>query len=38
MGEIDKKDFEVNWNVPMEGGFMLADKVRLNIDAQAIEG
>jgi polyisoprenoid-binding protein YceI len=38
MGEIDKKDFEVNWNVPMEGGFMLADKVRLSIDAQAIEG
>jgi polyisoprenoid-binding protein YceI len=36
-GEIDKKDFGVNWNVPMEGGFMLADKVTLNIDAQAIE-
>jgi len=36
-GEIDKKDFNVAWNVPMEGGFMLADKVTLNIDAQAIE-
>jgi polyisoprenoid-binding protein YceI len=36
-GEIDKKDFGVTWNVPMEGGFMLNDKVQLRIDAQAIE-
>jgi polyisoprenoid-binding protein YceI len=36
-GEIDKTDFGVNWNVPFEGGLMLNDKVRLNIDAQAIE-
>ena len=35
--EVDKKDFDVNWNVPMEGGFMLADKVTLDINAQAIE-
>jgi len=37
-GQIDKKDFGVTWNVPMEGGkFMLADRVNLNINAQAIE-
>lgn len=37
-GEVDKKDFGVTWNVPMEGGgFMLADRVTLDINAQAIE-
>jgi polyisoprenoid-binding protein YceI len=37
-GEIDKTAFGVTWNVPMEGGtFMLADKVTLDINAQAIE-
>ena len=36
-GEIDKTTFGVTWNVPMEGGFMLADKVTLDINAQAIE-
>jgi polyisoprenoid-binding protein YceI len=36
-GEIDKNTFGVTWNVPMEGGFMLADKVTLDINAQAIE-
>jgi polyisoprenoid-binding protein YceI len=37
-GEIDKKDFGVTWNVPLEdGSFMLNDKVTLNIDAQAID-
>jgi len=37
-GDIDKKDFGITWNVPLEGGgFLLNDKVTLNIDAQAIE-
>jgi polyisoprenoid-binding protein YceI len=36
-GEIDKTAFGVDWNVPMESGFMLADKVTLDINAQAIE-
>jgi polyisoprenoid-binding protein YceI len=36
-GEIDKTDFGVNWNVPFEGGLMLNNRIRLNIDAQAIE-
>jgi polyisoprenoid-binding protein YceI len=36
-GEIDKVAFGVEWNVPMEGGSMLADKVTLEINAQAIE-
>jgi polyisoprenoid-binding protein YceI len=36
-GDIDKNTFGVTWNVPMEGGFMLADKVTLDINAQAIE-
>jgi len=36
-GEIAQKDWGIDWNVPMPGGFMLADKVSLTIDAQAIE-
>jgi polyisoprenoid-binding protein YceI len=36
-GEVNKKDFGVTWNVPMEGGFMLADRVTLEINAQTIE-
>ena len=37
-GEIAKSDFGITWNVPMEGGrFMLADRLTLTIDAQAVE-
>lgn len=36
-GEVSPKEFGINWNVPMEGGFMLADRTQLIIDAQAIE-
>lgn len=36
-GDIAQKDWGIDWNVPMPGGFMLADKVTLTIDAQAIE-
>jgi polyisoprenoid-binding protein YceI len=36
-GDIAQKDWGIDWNVAMLGGFMLADKVTLTIDAQAIE-
>ena len=36
-GDIAQKDWGIDWNVPMPGGFMLADRVTLTIDAQAIE-
>jgi polyisoprenoid-binding protein YceI len=37
-GEVQKNDFGITWNVPMEmNAFMLADSVALTIDAQAIE-
>jgi polyisoprenoid-binding protein YceI len=37
-GEVFKNDFGITWNVPMElNAFMLADRVTLTIDAQAIE-
>jgi polyisoprenoid-binding protein YceI len=37
-GEVTKNDFGITWNVPMElNAFMLADRVALTIDAQAIE-
>ncbi|HLF79768.1 MAG TPA: YceI family protein [Dehalococcoidia bacterium] len=36
-GDLVQKDWGISWNVPMESGFMLADKVSLTIDAQAIE-
>jgi polyisoprenoid-binding protein YceI len=37
-GEVRKADFGITWNVPMAGdAFMLAEKVDLTIDAQAIE-
>jgi polyisoprenoid-binding protein YceI len=36
-GDIAQKDWGIDWNVPMPGGFMLADKVTLTIDSQAIE-
>jgi polyisoprenoid-binding protein YceI len=37
-GDVAKDDFGVTWNVPMDDNrFMLAQKVSLTIDAQAIE-
>jgi polyisoprenoid-binding protein YceI len=36
-GDIVQKDWGIDWNVPMPGGFMLADRVTLTIDAQAVE-
>jgi polyisoprenoid-binding protein YceI len=36
-GDISQKDWGIEWNVPMDGGFMLGDRVTLTIDAQAIE-
>jgi polyisoprenoid-binding protein YceI len=36
-GNVAQKDWGIDWNVPMPGGFMLADRVRVTIDAQAVE-
>jgi polyisoprenoid-binding protein YceI len=36
-GDLTQKEWGIDWNVPMSGGFMLADRVHLTIDAQAIE-
>lgn len=36
-GELAQKDWGIDWNVPMQGGFMLADRVSLTVDAQIIE-
>ena len=37
-GDVRKDDYGITWNVPMEmNAFMLADRVSLTIDAQAIE-
>jgi polyisoprenoid-binding protein YceI len=37
-GDVLKQDYGLSWNVPMESSaFMLADRVSLTIDAQAIE-
>ena len=35
--DVAQKDWGIDWNVQMPGGFMLADRVRLTVDAQAIE-
>ena len=35
--EINRKDFGVNWNAPIEaGGFVLADKVSITLEIQAV--
>ena len=35
---INRKDFDLNWNVALEtGGVLVSDKVNLEIDAQVIE-
>ena len=35
--EIDRNDFEVRWNAPLEaGGFLLGDKVKINLDIEAV--
>lgn len=35
--DIYQRDWGIDWNVPMPGGNMLADRLTLTIDAQAIE-
>lgn len=37
-GEIDRKDFGLNWNVALEtGGILVGDKVKLNLEVEAIK-
>jgi polyisoprenoid-binding protein YceI len=38
-GDLSRKDFGLNWNVALEsGGWLVSDKVALNVEAQAVEG
>jgi polyisoprenoid-binding protein YceI len=36
--EIDRKDFDLTWNAPLEaGGFMLGDDVKIELDIEAVK-
>ena len=36
--EIDRKDFDLTWNAPLEaGGFLVGDDVKIQIDIEAIK-
>ncbi len=35
--EVDRKDFELSWNAPLEaGGFLLGDNVKIELDIEAV--
>jgi polyisoprenoid-binding protein YceI len=35
--EIDRKDFDLTWNAPLEaGGFLLGDNVKIQLDIEAV--
>jgi len=37
-GEVNRKDFGVNWNMPLDGGrFLVGDKVTLSLSIQAVK-
>lgn len=37
-GEISRKDFGMEWNVPLEGsGMLVSDKIQLNLEVQLIK-
>jgi polyisoprenoid-binding protein YceI len=36
--EIDRKDFDMTWNAPLEaGGFLLGDDVKIELDIEAVK-
>lgn len=36
--EIDRKDFDVAWNAPLEaGGFLVGDNVKIQLDVEAVK-
>jgi polyisoprenoid-binding protein YceI len=36
--ELDRKDFDLTWNAPLEaGGFLVGDDVKINIDIEAVK-
>lgn len=36
--EIDRKDFDLKWNAPLEaGGFVVGDNVKIDIDIEAVK-
>jgi polyisoprenoid-binding protein YceI len=37
-GQINRKDFGIAFNVPMDGGFMVSETVNLELDFEAAEG
>jgi polyisoprenoid-binding protein YceI len=35
--EIDRKDFDLTWNAPLEaGGFLVGDNVTIQLDVEAV--
>jgi polyisoprenoid-binding protein YceI len=35
--EVDRKDFDLTWNAPLEaGGFLIGDDVKIQIDIEAV--
>ena len=35
--EIDRKDFDLSWNAPLEaGGFLVGDDVKIELDIEAV--
>ena len=35
--EVDRKDFNLNWNAPLEaGGFLVGDDVKIQLDVEAV--
>jgi polyisoprenoid-binding protein YceI len=35
--EVDRKDFDLTWNAPLEaGGFLLGDDVKIELDIEAV--
>ena len=36
--EVDRKDFDLTWNAPLEaGGFLIGDDVKITIDIEAVK-
>ena len=36
--EVDRKDFDLTWNAPLEaGGFLIGDEVKISLDIEAVK-
>lgn len=36
-GEINRKDFGIDWNMPVGDGFLVSDKIKIQIDTQLVK-